>query len=45
MQRTTIKFFAAATLFSFLMISQNAMAQKKKTPARRTATPANANGC
>ena len=43
MQRTTINFFAAATLFSFLMISQNAMAQKKKTPARRTATPANAN--
>ena len=43
MQRTIIKLFAASALFSFMMISTNAMAQKKKAPAKKTTTPAPAN--
>ena len=43
MQRTIIKLFAASALFSFLLISTTAMAQKKKAPAKKTTAPANAN--
>ncbi len=43
MQRTTIKLFAASALFTFLMISTTATAQKKKAPAKKTTAPANAN--
>jgi len=43
MQRTTIKLFAATLVFCSIVLSQDVMAQAKKAPAKKPATPTNAN--
>ena len=40
MQRITIKIFAASALFCLLIHSENAMAQTKKPPVKKTTAPA-----